>query len=476
VFSTGPYPSGAFDTAYYDITPSLAAGQTISGNAAGVGVPFTVPPTGCYYVSLVLQENVSGTWTVRDYANFTRSFDIGDACISSFTASPSSIASGGTSTLAWTTLGSVSGVSIDNSVGSLAANGSTAVHPTATTTYTLSASNTANTFAPTKQVTVSISQPAPTATFSAAPTTINSGQSSTLTWATTNATTVSIDHGLGTQAASGSMSVSPTATTTYALTVTGPGGTISRQATVTVNVPVPVVSFSASPTVIAPGQTSTLVWNTSNATIVSIDNGVGLQALSGSVAVHPTLTTTYTLTASGPGGTVSAQASVTVSVGPSIAFAASPEIVGPGRVSTLAWSTTNATTVTIDNGVGTKPTTGSVNVAPFATTTYTLTASGPGGTSTAHTTVTVLSPPTIDFHADPSTIAAGGSSTLGWDVSSADTVAIDPGIGLVSPSGSMRVSPSRTTTYVLIAGNAAGTSTASVTVNLPPARHRVAHH
>ena len=32
----------------------------------------TNPPAGCYYVSLVLEENVSGTWTERDYGTFSR--------------------------------------------------------------------------------------------------------------------------------------------------------------------------------------------------------------------------------------------------------------------------------------------------------------------------------------------------------------------------------------------------------------------
>ena len=60
----------------------------------------------------------------------------------------------------------------------------------------------------------------PTATLGAAPTSITTGQSSVLTWSTTNATTVSINQGIGTVAASGTRSVSPTATTTYTLTAT----------------------------------------------------------------------------------------------------------------------------------------------------------------------------------------------------------------------------------------------------------------
>lgn len=72
---------------------------------------------------------------------------------------------------------------------------------------------------------------APGVTFSANPQTISAGHSSTLSWTTSNATSVSIAPGIGTVATSGSKSVSPTKTTTYTLTATGAGGT--KQANVT---------------------------------------------------------------------------------------------------------------------------------------------------------------------------------------------------------------------------------------------------
>ena len=481
-FTPTPYPASGYSTASYDITASLAAGQSISPvNGGSTPVPFTVPPTGCYSVALVLEENVSGTWTQRDYGNFSLKFDIGNGCISSFTASPTTVSSGSPSTLSWTTGGgSVTSVSIDNGVGSKPANGSTNVTPSSTTTYTLTAFTTANSSPPSKQVTVTVGPPAPTATFSAAPTTINSGQSSTLTWSTTNATSVSIDNGVGSKPASGTANVSPATTTTYTLTATGPGGTTTKTATVTVNQPPPTISFSASPSTIGSGQSSSLIWNTTNATSVTIDNGVGSQPVSGSTSVHPTVTTTYTLTATGSGGTLTAQATVTVSSGPSITFTASPASVGAGQPSTLTWSTTNATSVSIDNGIGAKPTSGSVQVTPTITTTYALTAIGPGGTSSAQATVTVVPPPTIaSFFADPPVILAGNSANLVWSIAGASSITIDQGIGPTSGSGTLQVSPRQTTTYRITATNAGGTSTATTTVTVTspaPAKHRAVRH
>ena len=79
---------------------------------------------------------------------------------------------------------------------------------------------------------------------------------------------------------------------------------------------------------------------------------------------------------------------------PNIAyFSAEPTTVTVGQPSSLRWSVTDATSVTIDNGIGDVSPNGRRGVYPTATTTYHLTATGPGGTSAADATVTVSSPP-----------------------------------------------------------------------------------
>ena len=74
-------------------------------------------------------------------------------------------------------------------------------------------------------------------------------------------------------------------------------------------------------------------------------------------------------------------------------FRANPQSISPGQSTTLTWTTQNATSCSIDNGVGSVATNGSKVVAPSETTTYTLSCSGPGGTASAQTTVIVGSPP-----------------------------------------------------------------------------------
>jgi peptidoglycan-associated lipoprotein len=79
---------------------------------------------------------------------------------------------------------------------------------------------------------------APTASLTANPETIDKGQSSALTWQTTNATDVSID-GVGAVQPNGTQQVSPGDSTTYTLTAKGAGGTQTATARVTVNAPPP---------------------------------------------------------------------------------------------------------------------------------------------------------------------------------------------------------------------------------------------
>src|ERR1700693_3965783 len=80
--------------------------------------------------------------------------------------------------------------------------------------------------------------PAPDITeFSAEPSSIERGQSSTLKWSVSNANQITIDNGVGTVQATGTKSVFPNDTTTYRLTATGPGGTLNKTATVSVTAP-----------------------------------------------------------------------------------------------------------------------------------------------------------------------------------------------------------------------------------------------
>ncbi len=79
--------------------------------------------------------------------------------------------------------------------------------------------------------------------------------------------------------------------------------------------PAPTASISVSPSAIDPGQPATLTWTTANATSITI-GGIGPVSASGSQAVNPAASTSYTLTAQGPGGSVQASTRLTVNPPP----------------------------------------------------------------------------------------------------------------------------------------------------------------
>ncbi|MFH1672416.1 MAG: hypothetical protein ABIF87_03175 [Pseudomonadota bacterium] len=148
---------------------------------------------------------------------------------------------------------------------------------------------------------------------------------------------------------------------------------------------------------------------------------------------------------------------------PVVAFSADPQSITLGESGILSWTTTNADSVSIE-GIGSVDLNGSLVVSPTETTTYTLTAMGPGDTTTKNVTVSVNLPPTVSINADPETIQIGESSTLSWTSTHADSCVIEPDIGPVDLSGSTTVSPTETTTYTITATGPGGTATDSVTV------------
>jgi hypothetical protein len=152
-----------------------------------------------------------------------------------------------------------------------------------------------------------------TGNFSLAPASVNCGQSSTLTWQTTETVDASIS-GIGTVPASGNQSVTPHATTTYDFNAAGPGGIVKGSGTVDVNTKVDA-SLSANPAElhyrkigdkVVKQDSSTLTWTTTNADAINLDP-VGKVDASGSQTVkgEPKKTdlgpvnesTTYTLNA-----------------------------------------------------------------------------------------------------------------------------------------------------------------------------------
>jgi peptidoglycan-associated lipoprotein len=87
----------------------------------------------------------------------------------------------------------------------------------------------------------------PTVTLNASPTTVNSGETVTLSWSSTNATDLDIQPGVGKVAPQGTTPVNPTTSTTYTITATGAGGTATATAHVDVNAPAQAPAPATTP-------------------------------------------------------------------------------------------------------------------------------------------------------------------------------------------------------------------------------------
>ncbi len=256
-----------------------------------------------------------------------------------------------------------------------------------------------------------------------------------------------------------------------------------------VEVPLPRCdAFTASPVSVMKGATTTLSWQTTNATRVVINNGVGEVSADGSVSVAPLTTTSYQLTAFGTGTTsVNCAVPVTVEEPPvetpftcenNVTFNASPININSGQSSTLTWTTAGVDSVAI-SVINATSLSGSQSVSPTTDTTYVLTAKK--GTSEVSCPVSVdvetgggggggggggSSSPRCELTVSDRTITRGDEITLRWDTSRATKVEItdDRGNVVVSTDGllgddkediydgSITLKPTRATEYILFAG------------------------
>jgi hypothetical protein len=225
--------------------------------------------------------------------------------------------------LSWNTSNGVS-AAISN-LGGVQLNGSTTVYPQSTTTYILTVTGNGASNSCSRTVTVDQNYTGvPKCTLGADPVLIyNNTGSTTLTWTTQDATNVSIA-GIGTVAANGSYTVyGVSGPRTYVLTATGVNGTRTCTETVfgqgttggyygsnfvqqvgsqsTTGTPEnPGCYIDVSPKNVGTGN-AVLSWNAAGAYAATI-SGIGSVATSGTNAITPKHTTTYTLTAFGANG------------------------------------------------------------------------------------------------------------------------------------------------------------------------------
>ena len=181
----------------------------------------------------------------------------------------------------------------------------------------------------------------------------------------------------------------------------------------------------------------------------------------------------------GRGGTWPLYMGALAPQGLTVTLNAKPTCLPPGGgTDTLTWTSTNADSVVIRNQAtnqrlaGSGPTNGTILITVAVATTYVATAYKSPNTTTSQVTVSVgcLPAPTVTLTANPDTLpSGGGSTTLTWTSTNADSVVIRDQnntriVGSVQANGFTTTNLTSTTTYTATAYKVPNTATAQVTV------------
>lgn len=320
-------------------------------------------------------------------------------------------------------------------------------------------------------------------------------ESTSLQWTVGNATTVEISNTTGVLQTSpnpsGQFNIRPNQTTTYTLRAINPYGESSTSVTVTVLDAIEIESFVASPPNSVAGESVELSWSIlGTLENVYVSDGESTLEISpddwnqGSMSVTPTKDTRYTLVAGNAAQSVTRGLDVSLLPAPPVisSFAASAALLPPGTFTTLSWSITGATSISITDGTqtldtsGRPKTNGTLPVQVQGPTTYTLTATNDGGTDTATVFVDTAGIVTItNFTAEPLTVLAGQQTLLRWNVENSTNIGLTDldgtvyDISNVLPGDPFLVTITQDKTFVLTATGYGGPAVASilVTTGLP---------
>ncbi|HVH87158.1 MAG TPA: alkaline phosphatase family protein, partial [Terriglobales bacterium] len=202
----------------------------------------------------------------------------------------------------------------------------------------------------------------------------------------------------------------------------------------------------------------------------------GCMGLSGSNSSSPNPTPTVPIPPANP---APANPTATISV--------TPTSVEAGQKVTVSWQTQNASTISLAQNGNPVPLDGNPLNSPgmaftlstVGTTTFTLTATGPSGTTPAtaeaKVTVTAAPPPggpTATLTANPTTVTVGQAVALSWTTTNANSVTLSENgtnvpIGASQTSTSVTLNSVGTVSFVLTATGAQGaTATAQASVQV----------
>ena len=208
----------------------------------------------------------------------------------------------------------------------------------------------------------------------------------------------------------------------------------------------PTVTLTTTANSILLGASITLTWSSTDASsCVAGGAWSGALALSGTRTITPPAgQLSYQVSCKNASASRAQAVGVTVTPPPTISIAALPASILQYQLSTINWSTTNASMCSKSGAwSGSAPTSGSLTLGPNpGSYTYTLTCTGPDGTAIASATLTVIPLPQITLTFSPAGIPVGTTGTITWtSLNTTSCVASNSWSGTVPTSGSQTIGP-----------------------------------
>jgi uncharacterized protein (DUF1800 family) len=266
--------------------------------------------------------------------------------------------------------------------------------------------------------------PKPEVTLTAQPSRALPGESVTLSWRSTDATSCSASGSpfSGAKSTSGTETLRALTkgTKKFALSCRGVAGTTKVTTAVAV-VPVPTLTFSASKTEIPENTKARLKWKATDASRCVASGGwSGEQRTSGSLYTdNLTSRQTFTLMCESASGQVQKSVEIVPIPLPRVTLAVADSIVATGASTTITWSSDNATECRASGSpfTGVKPADGEEVLAKLTRgqKRFKLTCKGAGGSAVAEAKLSVTSTPTIAaFGFEKSVLPLGSTAVLSW--------------------------------------------------------------
>jgi len=292
-----------------------------------------------------------------------------------------------------------------------------------------------------KTVLTSLNRPA-IRRFTADRTFVNDSHPVRLAWDVTGAARLEL-RGIGDVTSRTAVDVTVRRDTDFELVLTPDAGApIAKRLRVEVDKrPPSIKAFTTSNALLTRPTPARLSWSASGAERVELDNGIGDVTGRSSIDVLPRGDTRFTLTATSPFG-VQTVATVDIRVSSTppeiISFRSDTPYLTNGEPVSLSWEVSPDAESIVLAGCGPVNHRGRIELDQRRNTEYVLTATNYFGKS-ASTRIQVLvsgAPPVIrDFRINPSAAAEGMEVALTWNVTGAERVSIEPGLGLVPVHG-----------------------------------------